>query len=139
MKYLIRFFIITIISVPLLASAQLPSFNAKLPSLIVCDPVPTQGGQAVPCDFSALIGLANTVIRFLIILGTSVFSFMFMYAGYLYLTALGNTGKISKAHGIFWDAIIGFCIMLAAWLFVDFIFTSLVPSDKQGAYRLLSK
>jgi len=59
-----------------------------------------------------------------------------MYAGYLYLTAVGDTGQISKAHGLFKNAIIGFIIILVAWLLVDFILTALLPDPEK--YRLLS-
>ncbi len=103
-------------------------------SFIVCDPVPTQGGPAVPCTFNSLLGLANLLIKFCITIGLSLFSIMFAYAGFLYLTAVGNEGKIKQAHTIFFDAIIGFVIMLGAWLLVDFIFSALkVPIS----YRLL--
>jgi hypothetical protein len=64
---------------------------------------------------------------------------MFAYAGYLYLTAMGNSGQISKAHTVFLDAIIGFIIMLSAWLFVDFILTALLKGDNPSQYRLLGK
>ena len=133
MKYTIRIAIVIFASIPFLAYAQLPS-------LIVCDPVQTSpGGATGDCTFSSIIGLANTVIKFLIILGTSVFSIMFMWAGFTYLTANGNTGKISKAHTYFLDAIIGFVIMLAAWLFVDFILTALVKGVNPNQYKLLGK
>ena len=124
MKYLIRITLIVLATLPFLAHAQLPS-------LIVCD--------GPDCNFSSLVGLANNIIRFLIILGFSVFSIMFMYAGWLYLTAVGNTGQISKAHTLFLDAIIGFIIMLAAWLLVDFILTAFVKGNNPDQYRLLSK
>ncbi len=130
MKYLIRILIIVVATVPFFVHAQLPS-------LIVCDPVPTQSGGATgDCTFNSLLGLANAIIKFFIVIGASVFAIMFMYAGYLYLTAVGNSGQISKAHSIFLDAIIGFIIMLAAWLLVDFILTSLNIPTK---YRLLGK
>lgn len=129
MKYLIKIIVAITICLPLFAYA------AGLPKLIVCDP--SKGND---CDFGRLIQLANNVIKFCIIMGISIFSIVFMYAGFLYLTAMGNTGQISKAHGLFWNAIIGFVIMLAAWLLVDFILVSLVPQSAQPAkYRLLSK
>ena len=122
--------------------ALLPIFvySAVLPNLIPCDPSPIPGasGAKGDCDFSALITMANNIIKFCIVLGTSVFAIVFMYAGYLYLTAMGDTGQISKAHGLFWNAIKGFVIMLAAWLLVDFILTALIPNNSSD-YRLLSK
>lgn len=126
MKNLLRILIVIVAILPLFVSAQ---------TFIVCNPAPPSGTD---CDFSKLILLANNIIKYCIVLGTSIFSIVFMYAGFLYMTARGDTGQISKAHGLFWDAIIGFVIMLAAWLLVDFILVSLVKNNP-GNYRLLSK
>jgi len=125
MKYFIQILVVVLISLPTLIYAQ------GLPRLIVCDP-----GGGNDCNFSSLLILTNNVIQYVIILATSVFSIVFMYAGYLYLTAVGDTGQISKAHGLFKNAIIGFIIILVAWLLVDFILTALLPDPEK--YRLLS-
>lgn len=90
------------------------------------------------CDFNDLVGLANNIIQFCIVAGSIVFAIMFMYAGYIYLTAVGDTGKISKAHTYFWNSIIGFVIMLSAWLLVDFILTSLLGGEAVKL-KILSK
>lgn len=132
MKYIIRVLTILIVSVPLASYAM---------SIIPCDgPTGVQGGTGKVCDFTTLIALGNNIIRFCIITGTSVFSIMFMYAGFKYLTANGNPGQISTAHNYFLNAIIGFVIMLSAWLLVDFIFKSLLkPSGGASVddYRLI--
>ena len=99
-------------------------------------------GGLIPCDgpdcnFASLVSLGNKIINFCIVAGTSVFSIMFMYAGFEYLTAMGDTGKISKAHTYFTNAVYGFIIMLAAWLIVDFILKALIDSSSLSKYRLL--
>lgn len=113
---------IVIVSVPLFAYAAL--------EIVPCD------GVTKACDFNALVQLGNNIIKFCIVTGTSIFSIMFMYAGYEYLTAMGDTGKITKAHTYFWNAIVGFVIMLSAWLLVDFIFKMLVKNNPND-YRLI--
>ena len=85
--------------------------------------VPCEGAD--DCNFAKLIEMANKVIKELILLGTSVFAIMFIYAGFQYLTAAGDTGKISSAHKVFTSALYGFIIMLSAWLLISFILTSL--------------
>ena len=126
-SFLIRSVVFVLVTMPFLAYAQLPSLTN------ICDPI-----SNVPCDFRSLISLANTIIKFFIILGSSVFAIMFSYAGYLFLTANGSSGQLTKAKGFFWDAILGFVIMLSAWLFVDFILTVLVKNNPEE-YRILSK
>ncbi len=127
MKYVIRMFMMMLVSVPLYVFAATPSTG-----LIPCGNV----GQP-DCDFKMLLQLGNNLIKFCIILGTSVFTIMFMYAGFEYLTAMGDTGKISKAHTYFWNAIIGFVIMLSAWLLVTFILKMLLNSTTASDYLLL--
>jgi hypothetical protein len=137
MKYIYRICIFALLFSPLL------TFGAMDNPFIVCDPQPQGLIAGAPqgsndCDFSKLILLINNVIQYLIFLATSIFSIVFMYAGYLYLTAMGDMGKVSKAHKLFWSAIIGFVIMLCAWLLVDFILTALVTNNPEK-YRILSK
>ena len=55
----------------------------------------------------------------------------FAWAGFLYLSARGNPGQISKAHGIFLNVAIGLGIVLIAWLAVDQILKALATT---GSY-----
>jgi VIT1/CCC1 family predicted Fe2+/Mn2+ transporter len=43
---------------------------------------------------------------------------MFMYAGFLLITSVGDTSKIQKAKEIFRRVVIGFLIMLLAYITV---------------------
>lgn len=123
MKYLIKICVITLCLLPFVSSAY--------SGLIPC--------SGPDCNYSSLLQLGNNIINYCIVIGTSIFSLVFMYAGYLYLTANGDTGQIGKAHGLFWNAIVGFVIMLSAWLIIDFILTNLIKSTDVSKYRLLGK
>ncbi len=79
------------------------------------------------CTFDDLVTLVTNVINYLILVSAPIAAIMFTYAGMLYLTAAGDTGKISKAHGIFWTVFIGFLIVLAAWLIVKSISVLVTP------------
>lgn len=83
--------------------------------LIPCD------GVSPKCGFADIIQLANNIINFLIIVSIPLAVITFMYAGFLYLTAGGNEGKIKQAHSIFWKVLWGFIIILTAWLIVELI------------------
>lgn len=79
-----------------------------------------------PCQYSDLIALANNIIKFLVLdISVPIATIAFVYAGFLYMTAVGDSGKISKAHEIFKKVIIGFIIAAAAWLIVHFILQAL--------------
>ena len=69
-----------------------------------------------------------------------ILSVMFIaYAGFLYLTAQGNSGKISQAHAILQNVVIGFFLAAAGWLIVRTILNTLgadnpgmVPQELRG-------
>lgn len=85
-------------------------------------------GYDQSCDFNKLIQLANNIISAFIYLAVLVAVAMFAYAGWLYLTSAGDTGKMKQAHTIFTNAAIGFIFVLGAWLIVTLILKSLVTT-----------
>jgi len=90
--------------------------------------IPCEGTRADPCDFNDVMTLINNIINFIILITAPVGTIMFTYAGFLYLTAGGNSGQISKAHSVFWAVFIGFVIVLAAWIIVKSV-SVLVTND----------
>lgn len=61
------------------------------------------------------------------IVGVIIF-IRFIYAGWLYLTAAGNSGKTSQAKSIMWNAIIGTILLFASYLILYVINPDLVSS-----------
>lgn len=68
------------------------------------------------CGFSDVIELAKRLITGWILAGVTFATLGFSYAGYLYITAMGSSEKISHAHSIFTKTALGFVFMLSAWL-----------------------
>ena len=95
------------------------------------------GQEAQPkCDFNQAMQLLNNIIDFGLLLVPFLAAIALMFAGFMYLTSAGDTGKVSKAHEIFTDTVIGIVVALAAWLIVKTILSGLgVPS----AFNLLGK
>jgi hypothetical protein len=113
-----------------LLSVALLTAVASLPSLLSAD-----GGDLVPCvgpdcGWCELLRLANNLINYAIVLATLVATLLFVYAGILYATSPGNTGNIQKAHRIFIDVLIGFIIILAAYLIVGVIMSTLLAPER---------
>ena len=50
---------------------------------------------------------------------------LFVYAGFLYLTAAGSETQVKKAHSVMFKAVVGLIVALLAWLIVQFILTGL--------------
>lgn len=80
------------------------------------------------CGMCDLIGLVNNIIQFAIYLAVTVAAIMFIVAGMKYLTAGGSPDKISSAHKIFWNVIIGLVLVLTAWLIIELIMTTFLDA-----------
>lgn len=81
------------------------------------------------CDWQSFIQLINNLITWLIGVSTVIATLLFMYAGFLYLTARGNQSQAERATGIFTNVAIGFGIILIAWLIVSTIVTLLTSQQ----------
>lgn len=78
------------------------------------------------CGFNELMILINTIISFILVdLATPLFALIIVYAGWLYLSAGGGEENITKAKTILTNAVIGYVIVLAAWLVVKTILSAL--------------
>lgn len=85
--------------------------------------VPCEGPD--DCKYEQLVELGANVVEFLFQLATAIAVIVLAYAGFLYMTAAGNTGKISQAHQLIWYAVIGFLVALSAWLLVEVLMNTL--------------
>jgi hypothetical protein len=77
------------------------------------------------CDFAHLINTGQRIIGFIIQIGIAFSAVVFAYAGFLYLTAQGDTGQIKRAHAMFKKVVVGLLVMLGAFLIVELITSSL--------------
>ena len=82
--------------------------------------------DGVSCGFSDLMKLVKNVLDFLLILSVPIAAAIIAYGGFLMITAAGDEGKIEKAKAMFWRVVVGFIVILCAWLIVRFITTALL-------------
>ncbi len=80
-----------------------------------------------PCDFKYFLKLVNNVVRFILFkLAVPLAAIMFCYAGFLLLTAGGESAHAKeKAKKILWGAVKGLVLAAAAWLIISLILTTL--------------
>ncbi|MES2087477.1 MAG: pilin [Patescibacteria group bacterium] len=86
------------------------------------------GTVSNPCGFQHIITLINKIANYLIVLGAAVSALAFAWAGFLMMTAGGEMGKIEHAKEIFGKVLVGFLIMLSAWLIVHAIDAGLIDA-----------
>ncbi len=70
-------------------------------------------------SISALIG---EILGAVLGLVGVVFLILVIYAGFLWMTARGNTEQVTKAKNLFSGAIIGLVIVVSAYYLVDYLF-----------------
>jgi hypothetical protein len=91
--------------------------------------VPCDGSAENPCNACAFTLMANNLIQFLFTLLTLGAVLMIVYAGFQMVVSQGDPGAWSKAKGMLTSIIIGFIIILSAWLVVDTVIKTLVDSS----------
>ncbi len=83
------------------------------------------------CRFNDFVSLATGVVNGTIILISVYAAISFMYAGYAYLTSGGSQEKVTYAKQIFYKVLIGYIVILTAWLIVYMIEMSFFSTEMQ--------
>ena len=134
----------TVLVLPIFAIAQTPANNPNPNGdLIPCgndyngDHIVS--GPNEECGFIGLIQLINNVIKWLIKISTLIATGVFMYAGFLLLTSGGNPGAMTKARSMLTKVVIGYAVILLAWVLVYTIVNALTNPDRKfdfiGAFK----
>lgn len=92
------------------------------------------GEQDGGCTWTDAVNFINQAIDFLLYLALTMAVISITYAGFLFVTAMGDSGKISQGKKVFGKVIWGLIISFAAWLIVHFI---LVQLGVLNGYTLL--
>jgi len=101
----------------------LPLFtSAALPDKIV----PCNG---VDCDVCDIAKLAQNTLNAGIYIAIFLSAILFAWAGWKYVSAGGDSGKVRSAREIFTNVLIGLVIILAGWLVVDTIMKTFVSES----------
>ncbi len=115
----------------LLTSVLLFALFFVTPSATYAQIVPcgTINDMCQTCDF---IELGSRVLAWIVTVMTSICAIVIVIAGFKMVTAGGNAGKISDAKSMITNTIVGFIILLAAWLIVDTVMKTFVGDEIPG-------
>ncbi len=83
------------------------------------------------CGVEELFKLANRIIDFCILISIPLTALASAYAGFILITAQGSSSKMARAKKIFTNVLIGFGLVLSAWLIVETITSAIL---KDGTY-----
>jgi hypothetical protein len=91
--------------------------------LIVCD------GVATHCGFYEFVTLIKNGVTDLILLSTLFALAVMIYAAILWLSSGGDSGAHKKALGMFGNVVKGYVWILAAWVIVYTIMSTLLKPE----------
>lgn len=77
------------------------------------------GAGQFMCQACHLAALAHNILLLFVTLAAFAATLMFVYAGFLYVTAAANQSNIDSAKRVFGQTLIGLIFVLVAWIIVD--------------------
>lgn len=93
--------------------------------------IPCGGKGEVECQACHLVVVGDRIIDLLITVSAAIGAIMFAVAGLRMVTSAGNEGAITKAKESMTNVVIGFIILLAAWLIIDTIMKTFATGDSR--------
>ncbi len=112
------------------------SFGFISPDIVMAEGiVPCSGvgdGPSGVCETCHFVQLGNNLVQWLVGAMAAIATVAIVIGGLNMATAGGDTGKISHGKELIQNALIGFVILLAAWLIIDTIMKTLVGDTVPG-------
>ncbi len=112
-----------VLVVLLLVAVLAPSvvFGAGMETIVNCG---GPGQQA--CNICNLADLAQNILNDAIFIAVFLSAFLFAWAGIKMLMAPASSSQVSSAKNLFNNVLIGFIIILAAWLVINTLMNIMV-------------
>ena len=91
--------------------------------LVTCD------GVSIVCNACTFISMVNGLVQWLFTILALLAVMMMVYAGFKLVVSQGNSHAWGEAKGMLTNVIVGFVIVLSAWLIVDTLIKMLASSN----------
>ncbi len=91
--------------------------------------VPCGGEGEDKCQMCHFVQLGQRILEWFILVSASIIAVMFAWGGFEWVMSGGNTGKIQKGKDKMINALIGFLIILGAYLVVNTIMVTFVDQS----------
>lgn len=106
-----------------LPSVSLAAVNSEPPSKSIVPECTGSGGVNYACGYDNLVGLGQNILSWSIYLVILASVISITWAGWLYISAMGDSGKLGEAKEVLWKVVCGIVITLSAWLLVKSVLT----------------
>lgn len=100
--------------------------------------VPVECRDPDQCGTCEFVQLTNNVIDFIIFFASVAAVLLFIYAGFRLVTSGGSEGALTNAKSMFVNVLIGYVILLAAFLIIDTLLRGLLPDSAEGTSQILN-
>ncbi len=97
--------------------------------------VPCGGVGEPACESCHVVSLADNVIGWLVLILGTIAAIVIAYAGIKLVTSGGNQRAMEDAKSMITNIIIGYIIVLAGWLIIDYIMKVLVNEGTFGVWN----
>ena len=99
--------------------------------------VPCGSGTGIACEMCHLFEMIGIIFNFIVWrIVPSIAVIMFMVAGLIFFTALGDPSKVKQAKQIFISTIGGFLIIVLAWSIVLALYTAMGAGTPIGWWEI---
>lgn len=94
-----------------------------LPMAVYAACTTSGGGSSIPnpLRYDCIADFVAAALRLFVLLALPVLAFFIVLAGFNFIFARGNSGKLDKAKMNFLYVIVGTCLVLGAWLLASLI------------------
>lgn len=96
--------------------------------------VPCGGPGEDPCQTCHVVSLVNNVVAWLVMILGTIAAILIIVAGVRLVTSGGNTSAIEQAKSSMTNLIIGYLIVLSAWLVLDYGLKALLVQDGANSF-----
>lgn len=107
------------LSMPQVTVAQSPA------GLVTCG----YAKDSYDCNFCTFMSMVDKIITFVFTLMVMGAVLMLVYAGFKLVVSQGNEHAMQETKGMISNVIIGFVIVMSAWLIVDTMMKALLRTD----------
>lgn len=108
-----------------------PVYAANLPLLDPSFSIVPSECTACPCGAGGALQFIQNIMNAMVSVGVIAVVIIIAYAGFLFILTPTNPESRSKAKSMLGNAVVGFIIVLAAWIGVDFIMKLLYDGGGQ--------
>ena len=95
-----------------------------------------EGAPADQCGLKEMVDVAVNISKLILGLLGSVTLLFFIYGGFVWITAAGNTQRIEQGKKVLEGALVGLIIVLSSWLIIYFITAALTGTPPGGHVKL---